>query len=191
LSRLSVESNQSSAQPQGKTAMTDHANDPEAILALYADDPAQLEAALTGLTESDLNLALTGDAWTIRHIVHHIVDGDDLWKTCIKAALGNREGLFSLQWYWDKPQTEWAENWQYADRSLEPSLALLRANRHHIEELVRRTPNAWEKSVRLKWPDTEEGRITIGAVLEMQARHIVGHINDIQMIRQAHNTFGI
>ena len=168
--------------------MTEQAYNPSATLALYANGPAQLEAVLMGLTESDLNLAQTGDSWTIRQIVHHVADGDDIWKTCIKAALGNSEGLFSLQWYWDKPQTEWAANWQYADRSLEPSLALLRANRHHIEELVRRTPNAWDKSIRLKWPDTEEERITVGEVLEMQARHIVGHINDIQMIRQAHTT---
>jgi hypothetical protein len=173
--------------PQGKGSMTNQADDPEAILALYVDGPAQLDAALTGLAESDLDLALTNDAWTIRQIVHHIVDGDDIWKTCIKAALGNRDGLFSLQWYWDKPQIEWAENWNYSDRSLESSLALLRANRRHIEELVRLTPNAWEKSIRLKWPDTEEERITIGEVLEMQARHIVGHIHDIQLIRQAHN----
>jgi DinB superfamily len=168
--------------------MTGQADTINATLALYADGPAQLEAALTGLTESDLNLAQTSDSWTIRQIVHHLADGDDLWKICIKAALGNSEGLFSLQWYWDKPQTEWAENWKYADRSIEPSLALLRANRHHIVELVQQTPNAWEKSIRLKWPDSEEERITIRDVLEMQANHIVGHINDIRMIRQAHIT---
>ena len=166
------------------TGQTDNVN---ATLAQYADGPAQLEAALIGLTESDLNLAQTTETWTIRQIVHHIVDGDDIWKTCIKAALGNSEGLFSLQWYWDRPQTEWAETWGYANRRIEPSLVLLRANRHHIEELVRRTPNAWEKSIRLKWPDTEEERITIGDVLEMQARHVIGHINDIQMIRRTHN----
>jgi hypothetical protein len=160
---------------------------PEAILAQYADGSAQLESVLVGLSESDLDLAQTTDSWTIRQIVHHIVDGDDIWKICIKAALGNSEGLFSLQWYWDRPQTEWAENWHYANRSIKPSLALLRANRHHIVELVRQTPNAWEKSIRLKWPDREEERITIGDVLEMHVRHAVGHINDIQMIRQAHN----
>ncbi len=166
--------------------MTEQAYNPSATLALYADGPAELEAALMGLTESDLDLALTGDSWTIRQVVHHIADGDDLWKTCIKAALGNREGLFSLQWYWDKPQTEWAENWKYANRRIEPSLALLRANRQHIVELVQQTPDAWEKSIRVKWPEGEEERITIGEVLEMQASHVVGHINDIRMIRQAH-----
>ena len=159
---------------------------PGATLARYADGPAQLEAALDGLTESDLNLAQTSDSWTIRQIVHHIADGDDIWKTCIKADLGNHEGLFSLQWYWDKPQTEWAANWKYANRRIEPSLALLRANRQHIVELVQQTHGAWEKSIRLKWPEGEEARITIGEVLEMQASHVVGHINDIRMIRQAH-----
>lgn len=168
--------------------MTEQAYNPSASLALFADGPAQLEAVLMGLTESDLNLAQTSESWTIRQIVHHLADGDDLWKTCIKAALGNSEGLFSLKWYWDKPQTEWAENWKYANRSIEPSLALLRANRHQIVELVQQTPDAWEKSIRLKWPESEEERITIGKVLEMQASHVVGHINDIQMIRQTHIT---
>ena len=166
--------------------MTEQAYTPSATLALYADGPAQLEAVLMGLTKSDLDLAQTGDSWAIRQIVHHLADGDDIWKTCIKAALGNSEGLFSLQWYWDKPQIEWAENWKYADRRIESSLALLRANRLHIVELVQHTPDAWEKSIRLKWPEGEEERITIGEVLEMQASHVGGHINDIQMIRQAH-----
>jgi hypothetical protein len=166
--------------------MTEQATNPSATLASYADGPAQLEAVLMDLTESDLNLAQTGDSWTIRQIVHHLADGDDIWKTCIKAARGNSEGLFSLLWYWDKPQTEWAESWKYAGRSIEPSLALFRANRYHIVELVGQIPDAWEKSICLKWPDGEEERITIGEVLEMQARHVVGHVHDIQMIRQVH-----
>jgi DinB superfamily len=167
--------------------MTDQPDNTNAALAQYADGPAQLEAALVGLNTSDLNLALTADTWTIRQIAHHITDGDDIWKICIKAALGNSEGLFSLQWYWDKPQTEWAEAWGYARRSIESSIELFRANRHHIEELVRQNPNAWDKSIRLKFPDSKEERITVGDILEMQTRHVVGHINDIQEIRRAHN----
>jgi uncharacterized damage-inducible protein DinB len=166
--------------------MTGQTDDHDAALAQYADGSAQLEAALTGLTELDLNLALSSDAWTIRQIVHHIADGDDLWKTCIKAALGNSEGLFSLQWYWDRPQTEWAESWAYAKRSTEPSLLLFRANRQHIVDLIRQIPDAWEKSIRVKWPHREEGRITVGKVVEDQTSHVAGHIDDIRMIRRTH-----
>lgn len=154
----------------------------------YVGGPVQLNAILNGLTDSNLDLALTTETWTIRQIVHHLVDGDDMWKTCIKAALGNNVGLFSLQWYWDKSQTDWAADWNYANRPIEPSLELFRANRQHTAELIQQTPNAGELSIRIKHPDiAEEQRISIGFVLEMQIGHLIEHINEIQAIRQAHN----
>jgi len=162
----------------------DHQN---TTISQYAGGPVRLHAVLKGLTDSDLDLALTTDTWTIRQIVHHIVDGDDIWKTCIKAALGNNAGLFSLQWYWDRSQMDWATNWKYASRPIEPSLELFRANRQHLAELIQQTPNAWELSIRIKYPEREEERITVGFVLEMQTGHLTGHIGEIQAIRRAHN----
>lgn len=158
----------------------------ETSLTQYADGPFRLEAALSGLTDSELNLALSAESWSIRQIVHHIADGDDLWKVCIKAALGNHHGLFTLQWYWDKPQMEWSENWNYTGRGIGPSLDLLHASRLHILELIRSVPNAWEKSIRLRWPDGREESVTVGDVLEMQGRHVLDHIKDIQAIRDTH-----
>lgn len=166
--------------------MVKQADSPEEILALYADGPAQLEAAMKGLADAELNLALTADSWSIREIVHHQADGDDIWKMCIKMALGNKEGLFNLQWYWDKEQMEWSGNWHYAGRSVESSLALLRANRRHIVELVHPVSDTWEKFVRCNRPDGKEERITVGEVISMQARHITAHIQDIKDIRLAH-----
>ena len=159
---------------------------PKTILTRYADGPAQLESALAGLTESDLDLALNTDSWSIRQIVHHLADGDDIWKICIKVALGNENGLFMLEWYWEKPQMEWSENWHYSSRDIESSLALLSANRRHVIELIEQTPGAWEKSARLKRPDGQEERITVGWIIEMQAGHILELIKDIQAILQAH-----
>lgn len=159
--------------------------DTQTMLSQYADGPSLLDSALAGLSETDLDLALSADSWTIRQIVHHIADGDDLWKACIKAALGNRDGLFTLQWYWDRPQMEWSESWRYASRSVESSLTLLDANRHHIVELLEHVPDVMEKSIRLQPPHDAEVRITIKEVLEMQVRHMTGHTQDIQAIRQA------
>jgi uncharacterized damage-inducible protein DinB len=166
--------------------MTTPVVSPESLLSEYADGPARLEAALTGLSDSELDLSLGEHAWTIRQIVHHIADGDDLWKTCIKAALGNSDGLFTLQWYWDRPQMEWAEGWSYASRSVESSLTLLDANRHHIVELLEHVPDALERSIRLQPPHDTEVRITVKDVIEMQVRHMTGHTQDIQAIRLAH-----
>jgi hypothetical protein len=170
------------------TNQTDTSNE---VLSQYADGPAQLESALAGLSESDLNLALDSDSWSIRQIVHHLADGDDIWKTCIKPALGNSDGIFTLQWYWEKPQMEWSENWRYASRSIKSSLTLLRANRCHIMELIEHTLNALEKSIRLAHPQKPEVRITIFDVLEMQAGHVIDHIKDIQVILQAHQGNGL
>jgi hypothetical protein len=162
-------------------------DDPQAILARYAAGPAQLEAAIAGLTEAELNLAQTADTWTIRQIVHHIVDGDDLWKVYIKIALGNSSGTFSLQWYWDKPQEAWVESWRYADRAIEPSLALFQANRQHVVQLLQHIPEAWERSIFIQWPEGQKVQTTVGHIVEMQANHVLGHINDILAIRQTHH----
>jgi hypothetical protein len=158
----------------------------EAILKQYADGPSLLDSALAGLTETDLDLTLSADSWTIRQIVHHIVDGDDLWKTCIKTALGNSEALFSLQWYTVRTQMEWSENWAYARRGLEPSLALYRANRGHIVDLLEHIPGACEKSVRFERPGREEIRITVFDVVELHVDHLAEHIESIKAIREAH-----
>ncbi|MBU0496078.1 MAG: DinB family protein [Chloroflexi bacterium] len=166
--------------------MTEQTIDPATVLASYAAGPAQLRAAIAGLSELDLDLALSADSWTIRQIVHHLADGDDIWKTCIKAALGNPDAAFSLPWYWDIPQDEWVQHWHYAGRAVEPSLALLEANRAHMVQLLEQVPGAGERRVVILDPDGEEHETTVGWVVAMQARHVAGHIDDIRAIREAH-----
>jgi hypothetical protein len=160
--------------------------DTQTILTQYADGPSLLDSALTGLRETDLDLALNADSWTIRQIVHHIVDGDDLWKTCIKIAIGNSEALFSLQWYTVRSQMEWSESWAYSRRGLESSLALYRANRAHIVELLKKTTGALERSVRFERPGKEEIQITVFDVVELHVDHLTEHLESIKAIRTAH-----
>ncbi len=155
------------------------------ILASYAAGPDHLEAAIAGLSAADLDLALSGDSWSIRQIVHHIADGDDLWKEFVKRAAGNPEGEFSLAWYWQIAQDEWARRWAYRERAIEPSLALFRASRAHIVQLLTHRPEAWSHSLLIRWPD-EEAHTSVGWVVAMQARHIDGHVDDIRRIREAH-----
>ena len=160
--------------------------DTQTILNQYADGPSLLDSALSGLTETDLDLFPGADSWSIRQIVHHLVDGDDIWKTCIKIALGNGDALFSLQWYVVKSQMEWSESWAYSRRGLDSSLALYRANRAHILDLIEHIPGALEKSVRFDRPGKEELRITVFDVVELHVQHLAEHIENIKSIRQAH-----
>ena len=166
--------------------MTQQPSDPTTTLAHYAEGPAQLEAALEGLAEADLDVALSADTWTIRQTVHHVVDGDDLWKMCIKAALGSSTGLFSYGWYWKIPQDTWVQSWDYAGRAIEPSLALFRANRSHVAQLLQQIPDGWERCSLITLPDGEEKPTSVGYVVEMQVNHVLGHVDDIWRIREAH-----
>jgi uncharacterized damage-inducible protein DinB len=167
--------------------MTNQERSREAILDRYGDGPAQLESAISGLEEPELDLARSTGSWSIRQIVHHVADGDDIWKIAIKAALGNSGATWSLLWYWDKPQDEWAEGWAYAGRGIESSLALFRANRRHTVQLLAQIPDAWERCIFLQQPDGEErSQETVGDMVEGQADHVYGHIDDIRRIRELH-----
>jgi hypothetical protein len=166
--------------------MSDQSTHHSDILASYAAGPDRLEAAIAELSAADLDLALSSDSWSIRQIVHHIADGDDLWKEFVKRAIGNPEGEFILAWYWQIGQDEWARRWAYRERAIEPSLALFRAGRAHVVQLLAHRPEAWSHSLLIRWPDGEEVQTSVEWVVAMQARHIDGHLDDIRRIRAAH-----
>lgn len=159
-------------------------NDQKSVLARYMEGPALLERTLAGLQESDLDAPSSKSGWTIRQIVHHIVDGDDIWKTCIKIALGNEQAEFTLEWYWALSQEEWANSWAYAHRSLDVSLALLKANRSHVMQLLEQNPDVWYRSVGFRKFNGKTERLSVGAIVEMQADHAEHHVNRILSIRR-------
>jgi len=165
--------------------MTTHTFETDDLLEQYVQGSVLLREAIAGLSETALDTALHDHSWTIRQIVHHVVDGDELWKTCIKAALGSNEP-FSMNWYWEISQDSWAEMWRYARREVEPSLRLLQANRESIRQVLCLIPDALEREVIVKWPEAGEQKGTIRDVIKMQVSHIAGHIAEINEIRETH-----
>lgn len=154
------------------------------IQARFADGPAQLEQALAGLGDTDLDAPPAQGGWTIRQIVHHIVDGDDLWTAGLKAALGNEQGEFTIEWYWVQPQDTWADRWAYAARPIDVSLALFKAIRAHVTQLVDHVPDAWNRSISVREPNGETTRLTVSAIVEMQADHLQHHVRRILALRE-------
>ena len=159
------------------------ASDHDAVLARYKEGPALLEQALAGLQDADLDASPVQGGWTIRQITHHIADGDDLWKPGIKAALGNEEGEFTLEWYWSVPQQVWAERWNYAHRPLAPSIALFQATRDHVAQLMEQVTGAWTRTIGVRKPDGETEAISAGFIVGMQADHLEHHVAQILAIR--------
>jgi hypothetical protein len=154
----------------------------EEILAQYVAGPADLEGALDGLSESNLDTTRGPDKWSIRQIVHHIVDGDDIWKMCLKAALGNPGCVFHFEWY---DQELWVERLGYADREIGTALALFRANRQHVAGLLRHSPDVWGRHAIVTWAHVPEGRrLTVGDMLCTQTIHVPWHVDQIRAARE-------
>lgn len=158
-------------------------NQKEAV-ELFRRGPDILENALAGLSDIELDHTPSDGGWTIRQIVHHLVDGDDLWKTGIKTALGNEGAEFTLAWYQALPQTEWGKRWGYENRPIHISLDLFRANRNHILQLLEFVSDGWNKCVQYINSDGGVEFIPVGFIIQMQADHVFHHVNRIAAIRK-------
>lgn len=165
--------------------MSEQASKQEKVLARYAEGVNQLDEVLAGLSESDFDLSRDQGKWTIRQIVHHIVDVEDIWKTCIKAGLGNPGCTVNLKWY--IVDNKCAGPLDYAHRPITDAVELLRAIRHHIVELVSHLPGAWEQSFTTTFSDSPEGKtFKVGEVIGFQDTHLEGHIKQIRKTREKH-----
>jgi uncharacterized damage-inducible protein DinB len=156
--------------------------DRDGTISRYREGPTLLERAVRGLQDADLDAMPSGGGWTIRQIVHHVVDGDDIWKMCIKMAMGNEQSEFELGWYRAQPQEIWGDRWAYSQRSMDASLSLFKAIRDHILQLLENVPDAWNRSVAVRTRDGEVERVPVGFVIQMQADHVVHHVDRIRGI---------
>ena len=158
--------------------------DRDSTITRFREGPLLLERAVMALQDADLDARPSGGGWSVRQIVHHVVDGDDLWKLAIKIAIGNDRAEFHLDWYWPLTQETWAERWAYSQRSIAVSLSLLKATREHILQLLESVPEAWNRAVVVRTPQGEIEHVPIGFVIQMQGDHVLHHIKRIHAILQ-------
>ncbi len=159
---------------------------PQPLFVRYASGAELVRASIRGLDKARLDLSLSPESWSIRQLIHHITDGDYLWKEFLLQAAGDPEHEFSLEWYWHLPQDEWVKRLSYAGRDVEHSLALLEANRQHSLNLLAEATWLWEKSLLIPNQQGGEERVTVVEVVEMQCRHVETHVEDIRQIRLEH-----
>ncbi|HEY3975094.1 MAG TPA: putative metal-dependent hydrolase [Candidatus Sulfotelmatobacter sp.] len=140
-----------------------------------ARTPANLRAAIQGLTESQLDKPYRPDGWTVRQVVHHVPDSHLNAYVRFKLALTEDEPTI-------KPYAEdrWAE---LADTKATPvgvSLSLLESLHDRWIRLLRSlSPNDWQRTFR----HPELGAMTLEKTLALYAwhgRHHVAHITSLR-----------
>ena len=163
--------------------MTNTKQSTEKILKNYIQGIDQLDQVLGDATDSQLDLARAPGKWTIRQIVHHIADAEDIWKMAIKAALSNPGCTFDISWY--ILNNKCAVPLKYADRPIEEAISLFKAARRQIVELMHHVNQSWKKSMILAHTD-EKKEYSMTDMINWQIQHLQIHVDQILETRKVH-----
>lgn len=140
-----------------------------------ADAPANLRAAIKGLSEAQLDTPYRPGGWTVRQVVHHVPDSHMNSYVRFKLALTEEEPTI-------KPYAEdkWAELADTKATPVEVSLTLLDSLHDRWLRLLRSlTPNDWKKT----FLHPALGPMTLEKTLALYAwhgRHHVAHITELR-----------
>ncbi|MGB8064671.1 MAG: bacillithiol transferase BstA [Candidatus Sulfotelmatobacter sp.] len=146
-----------------------------AFLGHLADTPANLRAAVKGLSEAQLDTPYRPGGWTVRQVVHHVPDSHMNSYVRFKLALTEEEPTI-------KPYAEdkWAELADTKATPIEVSLTLLDSLHDRWVRLLRSlTPDDWKKTFR----HPALGSMTLEKTLALYAwhgRHHVAHITELR-----------
>jgi hypothetical protein len=132
---------------------------------------ADVEAALDGLTDADLDHPAPAGGWTARQVAHHLADSEATAYVRLRRLIAEDEPI--IQGY-DEP--EYARRLHY-DRPIASSLAVLRGVRAASLSLLESlTPAEWERG----GTHEESGPYSVNAWLEIYASHSHDHADQIR-----------
>ena len=151
----------------------------------FSDGIDHLDEALKDLSDADIDLSRSQGKWTIRQIVHHIAEFEDLYKTTIKAALGNPGCTFDFNWY--IVDNKWADPLRYDVRPINDAVVLFRMSRKQVLELINFVENPWEQFIYFSHESMpEKKKFTVAKIIQWQIQHLQMHIDQIKDTKKAH-----
>jgi hypothetical protein len=145
------------------------------LIERYEAGPAEVRAALDGITPSELDRRPAPGAWTTREIAHHLADSESNSYVRLRRLLAEDDVLI-----WAYDEEEWARRLAY-DRPIEPSLAVLEAVRAASAQLLRTLDDdAFARTGK----HSESGDYSVATWLAIYADHAHVHADQIRRARQ-------
>ena len=147
-----------------------------ALIEQYKAGYAQVERALEGITEAELDARPAPGKWSAREIVHHL--GDSEMTSAVRLRLLVAENAPAIRGY---DQDEFARRLHY-DRPIAASLAAFRFARESTGEILDRLTDAqWAR----EGTHSESGAYSVERWLEIYASHAHKHAEQIRRAREA------
>ncbi|MBI3873177.1 MAG: putative metal-dependent hydrolase [candidate division Zixibacteria bacterium] len=147
-----------------------------AMIAKIRQLPSQVEAAVKGLNDAQLDTPYGEGKWTPRQVVHHLADSH--LNAFIRVKLILTEDKPTLKPY---DQVKWANTHEAKDLPVAPSLAIiggLHSRWSALLDSVRDTD--WQR----KAQHPERGEMTLDDILRLYAHHGENHVGQITGLRQ-------
>ena len=149
----------------------------EAISAI-AETPANLRAAVKGLSDAQLDTPYREGGWTVRQVVHHVPDSH--LNSYIRFKLALTEDEPTIKPYFED---RWADLADTKATPVEVSLTLLESLHNRWVRLLRSLkPEDWKRAFR----HPELGAMTLEktlALYQWHGRHHVAHITELRKQR--------
>ncbi|MDR7534026.1 MAG: DinB family protein [Armatimonadota bacterium] len=146
------------------------------LINAYTEGPRLVAAAVRGLSTDELHFTPAPGHWSIHQNVVHLADADLVAAARLRHVLAE-PGVALVAF----DQEQWGRALDYAGRSLEASLALLRAVRETTADLLRRMPpEAWTRTGQ----HTREGAQTVEGIVAHFVEHVDHHLRTIATRRR-------
>jgi len=146
-------------------------------LARWTAIPGKLRRATADLARVQLASRGGSEGWSVVEYVHHLVEANLVVGSIVLAALG-RPGC-EYDWSWLVPDGEWMKRLGYGRRPVDPAIRLLDALCAHVAGILRGSPDALARSVRLRGSSGARRR-TLERVLRDECDHAALHLRDIR-----------
>lgn len=157
---------------------------PAGALERWMQVPRDIERAIAGLAEADLDLR-SGEEMSIRETVHHLVEANLVASGIMIAALG-RSGC-TFDWSWLIPDGEWTRRMGYARVGVGPAIETLDALSRHLGGVIRATADGSRREVMLiDAPGDKPYARSVEQLLQMEVDHAREHLGEVARIRGLH-----
>jgi len=148
----------------------------EELIARYRSGHAAVLEALEGISEEELDIQPSPDAWSARRVVHHLADSEMTSAIRLRRLIAEDDPR--IQGY---DEMEFAERLFYDRRPIEPSLDALRAARLTTSDILEQLDEAgWAR----RGTHEESGPYAVETWLEIYAAHAHDHADQIRRARQ-------
>jgi uncharacterized damage-inducible protein DinB len=152
------------------------AEDRPPLMGKIAATPADLRAAVSGLSEDQLDTPYREGGWTVRQVVHHVPDSH--MNSYVRFKLALTEDEPSIKPY---DEAAWAMLGDSKSTPIETSLCLLNCLHIRWVELMRGMTDAdWKR----KFHHPERGPMRLDQTLALYAWHGDHHAEHINALRR-------